>query len=67
MVQEVIHKGFALGFGHGVPIKTARRREPAHVLFAFARCCLPPLVALGCKVHEHALLALWRQLFHQLD
>ena len=65
-MQEVVHKSFALRLRHGVPIQAARGGQSAHVPLAFAGCGLSPLVAFGRKVHQHALLALRRQLFHQL-
>jgi len=65
-VQEIVHERITFSFRHGVPIQFACKGESAHILFAFAGCRLPPLVAFGGEVGEDALLGLWRQLFHQL-
>jgi hypothetical protein len=66
-VKEVTYKSLTLGVSHRGPIQTASRREPVHILFTLASYRFPPLITFRGEIHQNTPLALWGQLFHQLD
>jgi hypothetical protein len=46
-VEEIVHEGLALSFGHCVPIESAFGCESAHIVLPFRRLLLELLVLRG--------------------